>query len=485
MNLHTTNRRFTHCLVAASVVLIAGAPAFADISDIVLVRGWSTDFETDYVDTTSGPAIVDDADRDAMRAEACDALTEDMNFYASSEGPSIVGDIVVSLPQEIRQDFMDDVVEAREKLCEEPDLFSGFNIVYTSCSMYMDSEGMQMLLTVPPGAADAIMQVMSPEGGMRANLTRVAADTGPSNILEGPKPIITPKSGRQDFFGHEAREYDYKYVARGNMTPGMPLNMGEITMTSTGTAWLADGVPGHDVIVSFYDTFASEVKTGGTEERMLGGLVRQMAALIKNGFPMLVDSTTEVTMRGSANMMAGSHSNSVSRVTGVAVLPLSMASAPVSNLCNHSIIPEGMDVVDLNQMMSEADSGMNPEQAAEMEQAMQDMNEAYANMTPEQKAMMESMGMQVPAAAQAGAAGSAVAATSGPSMSSALTTDNMTETVQNHLEFLGYDAGNTDGELSTMTIVAISQFQSEMGIEVTGEVTPQLLGMLAAEVDGR
>ena len=57
--------------------------------------------------------------------------------------------------------------------------------------------------------------------------------------------------------------------------------------------------------------------------------------------------------------------------------------------------------------------------------------------------------------------------------------------VQNHLQALDYDPGNTDGDVTTQTIVAISQFQAENDLAVTGEVTPQLVGILSAEVDKR
>jgi peptidoglycan hydrolase-like protein with peptidoglycan-binding domain len=59
--------------------------------------------------------------------------------------------------------------------------------------------------------------------------------------------------------------------------------------------------------------------------------------------------------------------------------------------------------------------------------------------------------------------------------------DDLTIMVQQHLTSLGYDPGNTNGELSTATIVAISQFQAENDLEVTGEVSPQLAGILAAK----
>ena len=63
-----------------------------------------------------------------------------------------------------------------------------------------------------------------------------------------------------------------------------------------------------------------------------------------------------------------------------------------------------------------------------------------------------------------------------------LSSDNLTQMVQNQLKALGYDPGNTDGEPSVQTSVAISRFQAERGLEVTGEVTPQLVGVLEAEL---
>jgi hypothetical protein len=60
---------------------------------------------------------------------------------------------------------------------------------------------------------------------------------------------------------------------------------------------------------------------------------------------------------------------------------------------------------------------------------------------------------------------------------------NLTQAVQWNLKSLGYDPGNTDGEASVQTSIAISQFQAEKGLEVTGEVTPQLAGILEAEVE--
>jgi peptidoglycan hydrolase-like protein with peptidoglycan-binding domain len=61
--------------------------------------------------------------------------------------------------------------------------------------------------------------------------------------------------------------------------------------------------------------------------------------------------------------------------------------------------------------------------------------------------------------------------------------DPLVQTVQRDLISLGYDPGAPNGVMTTPTIVAISKFQAENGLEVTGEVTPQLAGILAAKRD--
>ncbi|MEJ2298815.1 MAG: peptidoglycan-binding domain-containing protein [Woeseiaceae bacterium] len=59
--------------------------------------------------------------------------------------------------------------------------------------------------------------------------------------------------------------------------------------------------------------------------------------------------------------------------------------------------------------------------------------------------------------------------------------DGVLKMIQMKLTALGYATGNTDGLPSTETTIAISQFQAERGMEVTGKPSPQLAGVLAAE----
>lgn len=59
--------------------------------------------------------------------------------------------------------------------------------------------------------------------------------------------------------------------------------------------------------------------------------------------------------------------------------------------------------------------------------------------------------------------------------------DDLTMMVEKDLDALGYATGPVDGEETMETVIAISKFQAENGLEVTGEVTPQLAGILSAK----
>ena len=61
--------------------------------------------------------------------------------------------------------------------------------------------------------------------------------------------------------------------------------------------------------------------------------------------------------------------------------------------------------------------------------------------------------------------------------------DELTQMAQQELQALGYEVDNLDGEPTMKTIVAISKFQSENNMEVTGEASPQLIGALRAAKD--
>jgi peptidoglycan hydrolase-like protein with peptidoglycan-binding domain len=65
---------------------------------------------------------------------------------------------------------------------------------------------------------------------------------------------------------------------------------------------------------------------------------------------------------------------------------------------------------------------------------------------------------------------------------STLAADELTMMIEKDLAALGYATGPVDGEETMETVIAISKFQAENNLEVTGEVTPQLAGILSARV---
>jgi hypothetical protein len=141
---------------------------------------------------------------------------------------------------------------------------------------------------------------------------------------------------------------------------------------------------------------------------------------------------------------------------------------------------------------------MDAKQQAEMQEAMKKMDEyeqQLASMPASQRAMMEKMiGPQIEqmrSMASGGAVEFEIITTSieinpdlmAPATLPSTMAPNVVQIVQQHLVTLGYDPGNTDGELTKQTVVAISKYQAANGMEVTGQATPQLAGVLSAAVD--
>lgn len=264
---------------------------------------------------------------------------------------------------------------------------------------------------------------------------------------------------------------------------------GMVSTETSGTVWVSEAVPGLDIVRTFYNNLTREVSPEQAGNSFFAGLVNNLVGMLRNGLPLEIDQTVESKVMGRTTISGRSHSI----ITDVRLVEFR------PEWCSESLLPPTMPVQDIDQQISEAmgQSGASGAQSAEMAEAMQQYSEAMQNMTPEQRQMMEQMGMgsmmeqmmggqnasaqqRMPSAPpQTGSAGNNM-----PS-SDELQGGSMTETVQRHLQALGYDVGTTDGEMSLQTTIAISTFQAEKGMEVTGEVTPQLLGVLSAEVDSR
>jgi peptidoglycan hydrolase-like protein with peptidoglycan-binding domain len=66
-------------------------------------------------------------------------------------------------------------------------------------------------------------------------------------------------------------------------------------------------------------------------------------------------------------------------------------------------------------------------------------------------------------------------------VSAAIMADELTLMVEQDLSRLGYATGPVDGEETMETVIAISKFQSEANLPVTGEVTPELARALMTQ----
>jgi hypothetical protein len=413
---------------------------------------------------------------------------------------SMLGDLMnrVQMPLNVPADMIRNNVAnqmrgARDAICpveESSGSDTWFSITYAHCRMAMETLPHSMDIHLPPGLGEGTMS-MADHGKrevvqltLKRNIEAVADYATGAGWSDGIRMTPTQRSGSHA--GFRTREYNFESTGGlGNTAQGggdASGLAGLVSVKSEGTAWLASCVPGIDIVRAFYEKLTREMEPDGESMSFFGGLIQNSVSMLEKGMPMEAENTTSSRLMGVTQISGTSHSV----VTGFNIIPLP------PQWCEASLMPAGYAVTDIDQQVAEilrnapgGGSGGSPETA----QGMQQLNEAMQQMTPEQRQMMEQFGLggmmqQAPAAnpAAAQSTGGTSARSAMPS-SEDLYSDDLTQMVQNHLDALGYDTGNTSGEMSLETTIAISQFQAEKGLEVTGEVSPQLAGVLSAEVD--
>ncbi len=102
---------------------------------------------------------------------------------------------------------------------------------------------------------------------------------------------------------------------------------------SSGTAWVADGIEGAEIIQAFYRNLASQVAAGQGANSFYGGLMQNMVGMLQHGLPLQSTQRTQSKVMGQT-MMGGT---SESRVTGVFLFDREEAE------CGTSVIPEEED----------------------------------------------------------------------------------------------------------------------------------------------
>jgi hypothetical protein len=513
----TTRLRSPVSLSSTSLACLLSAvthTAQAALNDLVRIVGVATDSEGYFAEGAEGNDLpLEDAK--IMIANSPLARLADCKTRRKTIGMVILSNpALTELAEE--KGFGPGLAEWTDGVdCKESPPSGDFTVFYSTCSMTMfvgpvEDPFQIMRWTVPPESSEAEMVIVDSERTLKLKLESALEQLKEQgNTGKMATASVTPLGEKRTMSlpggEYETELHRVEYV--GRMSPLMQaqsqdlmtttkVSLDMIKVESTGTAWIAADVPGLDVIRAFYDNFERYAATAAGTGSLMGGMVQQMSKVAAFGLPLSGTQTSKVGidlsasqsatllpfLSGSSNIFAGG----MESTSGSTIKDVRAAPWAGTDLCAATVIPEGLEVVDLNETMTAASPQAAPgaesaEAKAAMDRAMQEVGRAMDQMTPQQKAMMQNLGLGIPGASARGGA----AAASKSASSAELMTGDVTQSVQRHLKALGYDPGNTDGNATTETVIAISQFQAEKGLEVTGEASPQLLGILSAEADRR
>lgn len=493
-------------LLCIAVVLLTGLiPSVTSAMQGVALTGWTLD----QTDRPSGQATA------AFENFCRNSSRQDMeNLYTQMEVTAMqalaeagMGGMAGYLPNEAQ---IDEILDAIEEECDREDEVSfGFTkIIYSQCRMFMDGETGQLDILVPAGA-DGHMVVFDGTEGARVNLTRRVQEVS-VHVGQGWSSDIEWQIGpgqTEERAGYPATHAAFEYTvgmgagygtaldasqqaAQGGMSTeeylqqmessglgreqGLQMLSGMVSSKTVGWGYFSTAVPGVDIVQSFYRTFAENVAPGGGLGSFMGGMINSQVGMLERGIPLELHTTQETRIMGRTQVSGDSSAN---------IHSVELVNLP-SDWCSRELIPPNPNIKDidaeLQQALSAGSAGPpgqpgTPQAGAgipSFNQIMEQFSGGGASALPANPAGLTQ--------------GTAPGGSGGSSGSSAdLTTDDLTQTAQLHLQALGYTVGNTAGNLDTESIIAISQFQAERGLAVTGEVTPQLIGVLSAEVDRR
>jgi hypothetical protein len=444
------------------------------------------------------PYTIDDICREAPRlGPELKMMVDHMDHAAAQAGSPVTLSSIQAIPgAPSRFEIEQDVANATREFCNSRETggsFEPFVISYTSCRMSMLTPTSTMVINITGGGQQAHLFAVdhAKNEAVAVNLS-VEVNAATDYVGSGWAQSINmePQGMREEHLGYEVEFYKYTVNSGlGDSGPGGIDDIRDMTsaksfgsmvsVTTKGSVWAARNAPGDDVVRSFYENLTTSIQL--SETSMFAGLIKNMAGTLQYGMPLITE--TEMTSKIMGREMAVGKMRSY--VTGIRVRELTWSE------CAELAVPEDYQLTDLNEEMSEAMGGADTSE--EMAAAMQEYQQAMEGMTPEQQQMLESMGIGsvmgggAPGAQPPNASPRAATGSAGSNMPSSdeLQGGSVTESVQKHLQALGYDVGEVNGEMSMETTIAISTFQAEKGMKVTGEVSPQLLGILSAEVDSR
>ena len=478
----------------------------------LMVEGTQIDWGDDLSIDRSGPygpeayTYTDFCAASPLISDAMRSLVGQMDAsMREAQSPVTFSTIEMMPGAPTRDSIANNLGVVRDAVCNQPDparTVQTFVVTYSSCRMTMSTATELMEIHLPSDGSDARMSMAdhTTREVMTMSLTRSAQALQNSITAGWGDTINMTPTGRTDRrLGRRVREFDFEFAGGVGVA-----GMGQaVQVQNTGTAWIAEDVPGMDAMRSFYENMTRAVSAEEASSSMLGALITNLVGMLREGMPLDMVQQTTSSIMGRSSMS----SRSRNMVTNTSQVDLNRA------WCDETIMPPDYTVMDVDQQLSQALSGGGGE---EMAAAMQEYQDALDSMSPEDRRRLEEMGLgdmlgsmaagggmppggmpsgmtggiptapaapQAATAADSAVASASMAAASGRS-SAELMGATVEESVSNHLGELGYDLGS-GGSTALYTEIAIAQYQAERGMEVTGVATPQLLGAMAAEVDGR
>lgn len=399
-----------------------------------------------------------------------------------------------------RYDIERDLANARDAICDNPQApptVQPFTLTYSSCDMIMTTPANAMSIYMNDSGSAFMLLVDHTErssigGELTSPIDQVAQVVG-----SGWSDAINMNSSNQttQIFGYDVEHYTFDYTSGlgeagvgelpagsfpgGAMTtPHSFYNM--FSVTTEGEAWMSRTAPGTDIVQSFYRNLASRFQPGQATS-FFGGMIEQLVGMLEYGMPIVIEQTTTSKLLGEGAVGGRSESH---------IANIRLREDPGES-CRGLQAPADYEYTDINEEISVAMGGQDGASQAQMQEAMRQASEAMAEMPESDRQQMQQMmqnlglGAMMPGGGGGTTPAPAQGARSSMPASADLRSGDLTTSVQQHLQALGYDVGNADGSLSLETQIAVSTFQAEQGLEVTGDVTPQLLGILSAEVDRR
>jgi len=281
---------------------------------------------------------------------------------------------------------MADVTDVMNKLCTNENDFSSdvFTMIYAECRMTMDSAGQMLDIVLPVSGAEGRMDVIdfANQEVMRLILNPALKETSDA-IGSGWSSNInmTAQGSGGNLAGHPTTRYAFTYSGGLGGAAGANAAAGMVSTSSSGTAWVASDVDGIEIVRGFYQNMSSKVDASQGAGSFMSGLMSNLAGMLEKGIPLKMDQSVESKVAGMS-MAAGR--------TEMEAYSVDRMSLP-GNWCEQDFVPQGFQIRDMNQEISEAMSGSG--MGIDISEAQRQMEAALQSLTPEQKAMLEKMGI--------------------------------------------------------------------------------------------